>query len=318
MNTPSVTAVIATYRRGDYLRQAIGSALAQSHVNLEVLVTDNADDPGMRRLAESFGDPRVRYRSNPTSLGPAGNHWAAFKDARGRYIGILNDDDLWRPDWLAAAVPVLDRTPEAALVFCDHDIIDPAGHTLSAEADHLTERWGRDELSPGLHRPFADLVARQTIPVAMGCVFRRDAIDLAALPDVGPAYDLWLAFALGRTGLGAYYVKERMTAWRVHQGQITGTRDHNATRGTFACWRAMAADPIFRPVRRTVGRRLADAACAMSATELAAGNHVAARSAARVAIHARPTHWRAWPLLGLGLLPGEVSRRVVARRGYQS
>jgi len=318
MNTPTVTAVIATYRRGEYLRQAIGSALAQTRVDLEVLVTDNADDPGMRRLAESFEDSRVRYRSNPSCLGPAGNHWAAMLAARGRYIAILNDDDLWRPDWLATAVPVLDSTPEAVLVFCDHDVIDPAGRSLSAEADHLTERWGRDKLTQGLYRPFPDLAARQSIPVAMGCLFRRDGIDPTALPDVGPAYDLWLAFALCRTGLGAYYMRDRMTAWRVHPGQITGTRDEAGTRGSLACWQAMAKDPIFWPVRRTVRRRLADAACALGVAQLATGHHSAADTAARLAIFSWPANWRAWAVLGLSLLPRAVSKRVTAKRGYQS
>ena len=120
--------------------------------------------------------------------------------ARGRCIAILNQNDLWRTEYLASAVPVLDSTPEAAIVFCDHDVIDPAGRSLSAEADHTTQQWGRDKLTQGLYRPFPELVARQSIPVAMGCLFRRDAIDLTALPDVGPAYDLWLAFALCRTG----------------------------------------------------------------------------------------------------------------------
>ncbi len=318
MIMPAVTAVIATYRAGEYLRHAIVSALAQTYVDIEVLVSDDAGDPGVRRLAESFDDPRIRYRSNPSRLGPAGNHRAAILAARGRYVAILNHDDLWRPEYLASAVPVLDSTPEAVLVFCDHDVIDPAGRSLSAEADDTTKLWGRDKLSQGLHRPFPDLVARRSIPVAMGCLFRRDAIDLTALPDVGPAYDLWLAFALCRTGGGAYYMPKRMTAWRVHPEQITATRDDAWRRGALACWDAIAEDPIFWPVRRTVRRRLADAACALGVAQLATGSHSAANSAARLAIRSRPTNWRAWAVLGLSLLPRSVSKRVTGKRGYQS
>ena len=318
MNMPTVTAVIATYKAGEYLRHAIGSALAQTYVDFEILVSDDADDPGVRRLAESFGDSRIRYRSNPGRLGPAGNHWAGILAARGRYVAILNHDDLWRPEFLATAVPVLDNTPDAVLVFCDHDVIDPAGQPLSAEADHMTAQWGRDKMTQGLYRPFSDLVARQSIPVAMGCLFRRDEIDLTALPEVGPAYDLWLAFALCRTGLGAYYMSDRMTAWRVHPGQITATRDNAWRRGGLACWQAMAQDPIFCPVRHTVRRRLADSASALGVAQLAAGNRRAASSAARLAIRSRPTNWRAWAVLGLSLLPRSVAKGVTGGRGYQS
>ena len=318
MNLPTVTAVIATYRAGEYLRHAIGSALAQTRVDREVLVSDDANDPAVRQLVESFDEPRIRYRSNPSRLGPAGNHWAALMAARGRYVAILNHDDLWRPDYLATVVPVLESTPDAVLVFCDHDVIDVSGRSLPAEADRMTKQWGRDKLTQGLYRPFPNLVARQTIPIAMGCLFRRDAIDPTALPDVGPAYDLWLAFALCRTGLGAYYIRDRTTAWRVHPGQITTTRDDAWTRGSLACWQAMAEDPVFWPVRGTVRRRLADAACALGVAQLATGNHSAANSAARLAIRSRPANWRAWAVLGLSLLPRSISKRVTRERGYQS
>ncbi|MBV8230598.1 MAG: glycosyltransferase [Planctomycetaceae bacterium] len=316
MTGPAVTSVIAAYRAGDFLRQAIASALAQTLTDLEVLVSDDADDPEVRRLTESFLDPRIRYRSNPTRLGPAGNHWAALLAARGRYVAILNHDDLWRPEYLASAVPVLDHTPDAVLVFCDHDVIDPSGRPLPAEADRTAKQWGRDRLTPGLYRPFPDLVARQAIPVAMGCLFRREGIDPTGLPDVGPAYDLWLAFALCRTGGGAYYLTDRLTAWRVHPGQLTATRNEGWTRGALACWQAMADDPAFRPVRRTVQGRLSQTASALGATQLAAGDHDAARSVARLALRSRPANWRAWAVLGLSLLPRGVAKRVTSRRGH--
>ncbi len=50
MITPTVTAVIATYRPGEYLRQAIGSALTQTRPDLEILVSDDANDPKVARL----------------------------------------------------------------------------------------------------------------------------------------------------------------------------------------------------------------------------------------------------------------------------
>jgi glycosyltransferase involved in cell wall biosynthesis len=104
MDTHVVTVVIATFRRAESLRHAIGSVLDQIYGDHAILISDNADDPGIRRLAESFDDPRIRYRSNPSNLGTAGNHLAAISAARGRYITILHEDDLWRPDWLATTV----------------------------------------------------------------------------------------------------------------------------------------------------------------------------------------------------------------------
>jgi hypothetical protein len=313
---PAVSAVLATFRAGEYLRQAIASALAQSFGDLEVIVSDDAADPGVLELVETFGDPRIRYRANPTRLGPAGNHWAALSEARGRYVAILNHDDLWRPEYLATAVPILDHTPDAMLVFCDHDVIDLSGRSLPTEADRTAQQWGRDRLISGLHRPFPDLVAQQTIPVAMGCLFRREGIAPADLPDVGPAYDLWLAFSLCRTGGGAYYLTDRLTAWRVHPGQLTATRDKGWTRGALACWQAMSDDPMFRPVHGTVRRRLSQSATALGVAQLATGDHRAARSAACLALGSRPSNWRTWAVIGLSFLPRGVARRMIGSRRY--
>ena len=182
----------------------------------------------------------------------------------------------------------------------------------------MSKKWGRHRLSQGLYRPFPELVARQSIAVGAACVFRHDVVDLGAIPDAGPAWDLWLAFALCRTGRGAYYVRDCMATCRVHAGQVTGTRDELQRRGSLVCWRSIAEDPLFRPVRRTVRRKLADAACGLVAIQLAAGNHRAANASARLSIRARPINWKAWAVLGFTVLPRGTSRVVTGMLGYQS
>lgn len=315
MTGPAVTAVIATYRAGDYLREAIASALAQTLTDLEVLVSDDADDPEVRRLAESFGDPRVRYRSNPSRLGPARNHWAGFAAARGRYLAVLNHDDLWRPGFLEALTAALDRDREAVLAFCDHDVIDASGRVLVAETDRLTRIWGRDRLAPGRHRPFAHLVVTQAVPFAMGAVFRREAIDPAGLPDVGPAYDLWMAYELSRGGAGAWYLPDRLTAWRVHPTQLTGLGGLDWAAGSLECWRAMDRDPLFRSHRRSLREKMSLSASSAAKALLALGDRRAARPYTKLAIGHCPRNWRAWVRYGLTLLPTGVTRRAAGRDG---
>jgi glycosyltransferase involved in cell wall biosynthesis len=308
---PVVSVIVAAFQAHDFLRQAIASALAQTFERFEVIVSDDANDPAIERLVAGFADPRLVYRRNVRTLGPAGNHWAAFAVARGSYLAILNHDDLWRPGFLATLVPVLDQCPDVVLGFCDHEVIDPAGRPLAGDTDRTTRRWGRDRLAPGLHRPFPRLVAEQAIPVAMGALFRRDALDLATLPEVGPAYDLWLAYALCRTGGGAYYVPERLTAWRVHPSQLTGHNLESWKAGTLLCWQAMLQDPLFRCCRRLIRRKLAGSAVGLARSQLVRGHRAAARAGALLALRHQPTNWRAAALLGLSALPAPFVRPLV-------
>jgi hypothetical protein len=259
MSAPLVSIVIATYRsRHDHLRAAIASALAQSMTDVEVIVSDDSPDDALSELVASFRDQRLRYRHNAPALGVARNHWLSFGEARGEFIVILNHDD-----WLASAfverlARALQAEPQAVLAFCDHWVIDVTGERLVAYTDSNTVAWGRAQLSRGLHRSFAPLVAAQSIPMAMGAMFRRAALP-TVLPGVaGPAYDLWLTYLLCRTGGAAWYESERLSAWRTHEGNLTSEGGLEWLHGTATCWAAMARDSNFAAVRQLARRRAAD------------------------------------------------------------
>jgi hypothetical protein len=193
-------------------------------------------------------------------------------------------------------------------------VIDPDGRVLVDETDRTTRMLGRDRLAPGRHRPFTDLIVAQTVPLAMGGVFRRDALDLARLPDVGPAYDLWVAYELSRGGAAAWYVPDRLTAWRVHPTQLTSRGGLDWAAGSVACWRAMDGDCLFRPHRATVREKFSRGACEAAKHLLARGDRREARLYARMAIGRRYWNWRAWAFFGLSHLTPGVSGRILGRR----
>jgi len=69
--TPLVTVIIPTLDRPQYLREAIGSALGQTHENIEVLVFDNGtlDETLSVGQEAAHKDSRVRFRRNDRNLG---------------------------------------------------------------------------------------------------------------------------------------------------------------------------------------------------------------------------------------------------------
>src|ERR1051326_7833012 len=183
MAEPMVSVIIAAFRGGAHLQEAVRSALAQDWPNFEVIVSDDSDGDEIRDWVASLTDARLTYRRNPRTLGPAANHRAAIHAARGEYVGILNDDDRWQPDFLSRLAPPLQNNRDLVLAFCDHVIMNSEGKLLQAETEENRRRWGRDVLREGEHRPFHALAVAQSIPLAMGAVFRRSAISSDDPPD---------------------------------------------------------------------------------------------------------------------------------------
>ncbi len=108
---PLVSFLIPTYRSFATLRDvAIPSILAQNYSNVEVIVSGDCAPPETEEVIAGFDDPRITYL-NRTIRGPysedSARRWFAiggppFNDAlaiaRGRWIGVLGDDDALRPN----------------------------------------------------------------------------------------------------------------------------------------------------------------------------------------------------------------------------
>jgi glycosyltransferase involved in cell wall biosynthesis len=258
VSRPIVSIIIAVYKsKPDHLIAALDSALIQTLADIEVLVVDDSPTDTLKAIVNALRDPRVLYEHNSPALGVAENHWRAIRKARGEYISILNHDDCLEPGFAATLSNELDHEPAAVLAFCDHWIIDNEGRRQLIETDRNSVIYGRASLESGLHLPFGHLLLSQAIPMAMGAMFRRAALP-EKLPDhVGPAYDLWITYLLARTGGGAFYVPERLSAWRIHGSNISGTGNISWLLGSAMLWETLANDPSFALNHLLVKRKAA-------------------------------------------------------------
>src|SRR5258708_24855832 len=105
---PRVSVVVTVHNRTEYLAEAVASVMSQSLKNYEVLVVDDSGTALSAGIVADFDEPeRIKYLANPVSLGVALSIRRAVGQARGEYIAILNDDDVWERDFLAELTPPL-------------------------------------------------------------------------------------------------------------------------------------------------------------------------------------------------------------------
>ncbi|MBJ7612784.1 MAG: glycosyltransferase family 2 protein [Candidatus Dormibacteraeota bacterium] len=313
---PLVSVVTTTYRRTRYLEEALSSAVRQTCEDLEVIVSDDGDGEGaeedVRAIVSRVGDSRIRYRRNGRRLGVAMNTLAASREARGRYVAYLNDDDSWEPEFLATLLPHIEDQPELSVVFADHSIMTGDGSVDPRLSDLSTRRFGRDRLQPGVHRPFERLaLVDRSVPIVMSALVRRSAIDWDDFPsEIGPAYDLWLAYLACRTGLGAHYEPRRLTRYRAHQQAQTQAARVAHGQGIAYCYRRFLEDPRLGALRKELTVRHTEALASHSAALIRREPGARARRAALAALRANPSPEAGAAYL-LSLMPGRLSRPAI-------
>lgn len=121
-HTPSdgelVSVIMPAWNREATIAGSIGSVLAQTYVNWELLVTDDGSVDGTADVVRTFvdSDPRVRLVTRPHE-GVSAARNAALKEARGSYVAFLDADNEWRDDFLSLSVGVMDTDAEPVATF---------------------------------------------------------------------------------------------------------------------------------------------------------------------------------------------------------
>jgi glycosyltransferase involved in cell wall biosynthesis len=125
---PKVSLIITTYNREKYLVAAIESILKQTLQDFELLIWDDGSSDRSSEIATRYTklDRRVKFiAAQHTGRGQALKD--AIAQTTGKYIGLVDSDDLLAPTALAETVPILDSHVDIGMVYTDHVIIDEQG-----------------------------------------------------------------------------------------------------------------------------------------------------------------------------------------------
>jgi glycosyltransferase involved in cell wall biosynthesis len=118
-----VSVALTTFNVAPFLDEALAGVTAQTHRPLELVAYDDAsaDDSVVRleHFRRSAGFP-VTILGGSTNLGAMRALKRAIAGCSGKYVAILDGDDVWLPGKLAAQVEWLEANPRRVL--CGHDV----------------------------------------------------------------------------------------------------------------------------------------------------------------------------------------------------
>ncbi|KJF23455.1 glycosyltransferase family 2 protein [Rhodococcus sp. AD45-ID] len=137
----TVSCVIPTHRRPEFLRLAIGSVAGQTLKPDEIVVVSDVSDPEARLAcveAQRGIDIPIHYHEYSDEGGGASqsrNYGA--RRAEGKILGFLDDDDIWRPDYLRCAVERLHASHSQLVVTWLAEFLDDVVYDGASIAEDL-------------------------------------------------------------------------------------------------------------------------------------------------------------------------------------
>lgn len=188
---PTVSAIIPTYNRVRYLREAVESVRAQTCRDWELIVVDDGSTDGTADYLTSVNDVRLRIQPTEHCANPGKLRNLAARLASGRYLAFLDSDDVWEPRKLELQVGMLRRYPVCRWSFGAYALISATGG--SVPLPNLRTR------GPLVGRVLADLIEPRNPCATPTVIVERGLFDEVGGFDESiwrcEDYDLWLRLA---------------------------------------------------------------------------------------------------------------------------
>ena len=167
-----ITIAITVYNRRHFLKQSIGSALAQTVPARVIVVEDCGPDTGLEEYVRKEFGARIEYHRNPKRRGIFGNWNSCIEHCETRWLSILHDDDYLKPGFVASMIE------------------------LGKQAGSRGLYWGQTVVVDDQDRPRPEWV-RPPSPTTWRLVQLENVIDQAPFSFPGQLFDVEQARAVG-------------------------------------------------------------------------------------------------------------------------
>ncbi len=125
-----ISVCIATYNGANYIVEQLDSIVSQIGDADEIVICDDRSSDETISILAAYNDPRIRIHRNEINLGHVRNFEKAMTLARGDYIFLSDQDDVWLPGRVQSMLAKLNEDPSVSLVASNFDLIDAQGQKM--------------------------------------------------------------------------------------------------------------------------------------------------------------------------------------------
>lgn len=120
-----LTVAMAVFNAERYLKSAIENILSQTYIEYELLIIDDGSTDNSVNIIYEFAakDDRIRYIIKDKNEGLSSVRNLSIKNARGKYLMMIDADDIFEQDTLAKAMAIAEGK-KVDVVIWDYDTFD--------------------------------------------------------------------------------------------------------------------------------------------------------------------------------------------------
>ena len=180
----TVSTIIPTYNRQDYIIIALKSVLSQTYKDYEIIIVDDGSTDETKKVLAPYRD-KIRYFYHENRGIPATRN-RGIREAKGDCIAFLDSDDYWLPHKLEQQISCFKENPHYGMVATRGSSISPDGKF-------------RKKNRPGKSGWIMTDLFKANFIRTSSAMIRKECFEKVELFDESLAqcqeYDLWLRLA---------------------------------------------------------------------------------------------------------------------------
>lgn len=204
-----VSIITPLFNSSNYIAKTIESVLAQTYTNWEMLITDDCSTDDGPSIVERYAakDPRIRLLRLNANGGPGVARNNSLKEARGRYIAMLDSDDRWLPNKLERQL----------------DFMKSGGYGIVYSSYYLCAE-DNDSINGIVVSPARIGYGRMLIDDSIGfltMLYDRSLTGDKLIPEIRKRQDWGLKILLMQNCPNAYGIREPLAIYRKRKGSVS-------------------------------------------------------------------------------------------------
>lgn len=289
-----VSVIIPSKNRLDFVQKAIESVMVQTYRSFEIIVVDDGSTiPLARLLSEKYGDGVICLRQEQSRGAPAARN-AGAKQAKGKFIAFLDDDDFWFPEKLEKQVNIFIANDAVGLVFC--------GESLVCEGEIVKENcavWNSKSIK--------ELLVRNVIGGTSTVLMKKSLFFEELFDEQLPACQDWDLFLRLSMKVEIRAVPDILVSRVIHGPQISSILE-NRIAGRALFYEKHKETINGYPIALSQHYRRMGSLLAIN------NEYSRAQGAFQMALKSRPQDWRNWACVFVSyFFPSKMAAKILSR-----